>query len=215
MAQEGGDAEAEAELEGEGPGNAALRAALGAEGLGDAEGALQGPEERSDGEGLGHDGGGVEDEVAVDGGAGGGDEGERGGEGGRPRCWRSGGRGGERGKVCGGARVRGEEGASQAVDHDGKEDAAGDGLEEAHGEWMGTEDAVDCGDDEGVEEGPVRGGCFRRGEGIPGAGEAEAFAFEEADGEPVVGALVGEQRRGVYDIAVVEGDGYAKENGEE
>jgi len=80
---------------------------------------------------------------------------------------------------------------------------------------MGTEDAVDRGDDEGVEEGPVSGGGLRGGERIPGAGEAEALALEQAHRQPVVGALVGEQRRRIDDIAVVKGDCYAKKNGEE
>ena len=56
---------------------------------------------------------------------------------------------------------------------------------------MNAENGVDGGDEERVEEGPVRRGGVGWGEGIPGAFKSETFAFDQTRAEGVIGALIG------------------------
>jgi hypothetical protein len=99
----------------------------------------------------------------------------------------------------------------EKVGDPGEENAAKDGLHDASGEGMDSEEGVYGGEESGVEEGPVGGRCPGRGEGVPGLVECVAVASGEPSGELRVRVVVRPGRDGV---AEVEGNRESKTDGD-
>jgi len=77
-----------------------------------------------------------------------------------------------------------------------------------------AKEQVDAGEKERVQEGPVRCGRLCRGERVPAGGEGKAVPLGHADGQSMIGALVGEQRRSIDDVAEVKRHADADRDGE-
>jgi len=191
-----------------------------------AEANLQRPEKGHDVKGLRHQGGGVEQIIAV---ATGGQRRSQEGQPGspargvvRPRrgfLWRASGRPWPWGRrawspaVRKRRRARGEQHArGQAVDHPGEQDTPQGGLHQARGQGMNAEQGIDGGQKERVEKGPVRRGGVGRRKGIPILAKAVAVALQQANRQGVVRALVHQQGRGFDDTAEVKGDAEAQKD---
>jgi hypothetical protein len=144
-------------------------------------------EDGSDVKRLGHERGGVIDEINIDGREGGGQQ----------------------------PGAHAEDPAADQVRQEGVEEADGHGLDDPGRERVGAEEGVDGGQVERIEKAPMRGRRIGGGHRPGSLAKGEAVSAEDAQRQGVVRNLVKGAGQDFDGVAEIEGGGEAEENRDE